>query len=114
MFFSRRVTCVSAGVLLTLAMAGCSKPAPRPGEPVTAVARLALVTRDGCMNTDRLRKNLDAALKQVRRPLAYDVVDQATLGETYPRRGYPTPALLYANRDLLGLQEPKPPFPEPT
>lgn len=73
-----------------------------------------LVTRDGCMNTDRLRKNLDMAISQLGRPLTYDVIDQATLGETDPRRGYPTPVLLYANRDLLGFPEPKPPFPEPT
>jgi hypothetical protein len=44
----------------------------------------------------------------------YAVVDLDTLPDTDARRGYPTPTLLYANRDVFDLPEPKPPFPEPT
>ena len=115
MHFSRTVTHFGVSVLLALGVAGCSRPAPRPTYAASVqTAQLILLTRAGCTNTDLLRKNLDVALSQVGRPLAYDVIDQATLGEADPRRGYPTPALLIANRDLLGLPEPKPPFPEPT
>lgn len=115
MHFLRTVTYLGVGVLLAVGVAGCSKPAPPPSEAANVqTAKLVLLTRDGCMNTDRLRKNLDVALSQVGRSLTYDVIDQATLGDADSRRGYPTPALLFANRDLLGLPEPKPPFPEPT
>jgi len=30
------------------------------------------------------------------------------------RRGYPTPTLLFANRDVFGLAVPTPPLPQPT
>jgi hypothetical protein len=96
-------------------MLACSKPSePQRADTAGAqTAKLVLLTRDGCMNTDALKKNLDAAIEQLGRPVAYDVVDQGTLAETDARRGYPTPTL-FANRDVLGLPEPKPPFPEPT
>ena len=44
----------------------------------------------------------------------YDVVDQDTLPETDVRRGYPTPTLLYADRDIFGMSVPKPPLPGQT
>lgn len=46
-------------------------------------------------------------------PANYQVIDVATLHPTDPRSGYPTPTLLYEGRDLFGLPEPQPPFPEP-
>jgi hypothetical protein len=72
------------------------------------------VTREGCENTPALRRNLDAALTALNLPLDYQVVDFAALPATDARRGYPTPTLLYANRDLFGFPEPAPPFPAPT
>jgi hypothetical protein len=33
---------------------------------------------------------------------------------TDPRTGYPTPTVLYKNRDLFGMPPPTPPFPEPS
>lgn len=47
-------------------------------------------------------------------PLTYQVLDLASLPASDSRLGYPTPTLLYANRDLFGMPEPTPPFPEPT
>jgi hypothetical protein len=36
------------------------------------------------------------------------------LSSTDVRRGYPTPTLLYADRDVFGMSVPKPPLPDPT
>ena len=48
-------------------------------------------------------------------PLAeFTVVDLDTLPSDDVRRGYPTPTLLFATRDVFGLAEPKPPLPQPT
>jgi hypothetical protein len=44
----------------------------------------------------------------------YVVVDLDTLAKTDARSGYPTPTLLYRNRDVFGMPEPTPPVPEPS
>jgi hypothetical protein len=77
-------------------------------------APLVFLTRDGCVNTARMRRNIDAALKSLGREALYEVVNQDTLPTDDVRRGYPTPTLLYADRDVFGLAVPKPPLPEPT
>jgi hypothetical protein len=61
-----------------------------------------------------MQENLVAALKALNRPGAFETVDQDTLPSTDPRVGYPTPTLLYRNRDVFGLAQPTPPYPEPT
>jgi hypothetical protein len=68
---------------------------------------------EGCETTPALRRNLDTALKALGLPPDYQVVNVAVLPETDVRRGYATPTLLYANRDLFGFPEPTPPFPGP-
>jgi hypothetical protein len=75
---------------------------------------LVFLTRGGCANTALMRTNLDEAIRTLRLEVNYAVVDLDTLPDTDARRGYPTPTLLYANRDVFDLPEPKPPFPEPT
>jgi hypothetical protein len=75
---------------------------------------LVFLTRGGCVNTTVMRGNLDEALKALRVAAGYEVVDQDTLSETDVRRGYPTPTLLYADRDVFGMSVPKPPLPDPT
>jgi hypothetical protein len=77
-------------------------------------ARLVLLTREGCINTDTMRANVDLALQSLGRPGDYKIIDLATLPETDVRRGYPTPTLLYRGQDVFGLAEPRPPLPEPT
>jgi len=94
-------------VLIATLLAGC-------GRPTTFVKTLIFLTREGCAVSDQLRTNLDAALRTLKTPVSYQVIDQATLASTDPRAAYPTPTLLYAGRDLFGLAEPVPPFPEPT
>ena len=75
---------------------------------------LVFLTRGGCVNTTVMRRNLDEALKALGLAAGYEVVDQNTLPETDVRRGYPTPTLLYADRDIFGMSVPKPPLPDPT
>jgi hypothetical protein len=61
-----------------------------------------------------MRRNLDEALKTLGLAASYELVDQDTLPESDVRRGYPTPTLLYADRDIFGMSVPKPPLPDPT
>ena len=75
---------------------------------------LVFLTRGGCVNTTVMRRNLDEALKALGLAAGYEVVDQDTLPETDARSGYPTPTLLYADRDIFGMSVPKPPLPDPT
>ena len=75
---------------------------------------LVLLTRVGCVNTRAMRANVDEAIASLRPPVVYEVIDLDTLPAGDLRRGYPTPTLLYGNRDLFGLAEPRPPLPQPT
>ena len=75
---------------------------------------LVFLTRGGCVNTTVMRRNLDEALKALGRAASYELVDQDTLPRTDVRRGYPTPTLLHADRDIFGMSVPKPPLPDPT
>ena len=88
-----------------------SATAPAAG-PTTS--GLVFLTRGGCVNTTVMRRNLDEALKSLGLAVGYDVVNEDTLPETDVRRGYPTPTLLYADRDIFGMPVPKPPLPGPT
>ena len=82
--------------------------------PGANTSPLVFLTRGMCVNTDTMRERLDDALKAMSSTFKYAVVDQDTLAETDARQGYPTPTLLYENKDIFGLPEPERPFPEPT
>ena len=84
------------------------------GSVSAAPPKLVLLTRDGCANTATMRAHLDEALRSLHRPLDYQFIDQETLGQKDPRRGYPTPTLLVNDKDMFGLPVPMPPVPEPT
>lgn len=75
---------------------------------------LVFLTRDGCVNTPKMRANLEAALKALKWATDYQVIDIGTLPATDVRTGYPTPTLLYTARDIFGMPVPKPPYSEPT
>ena len=83
-----------------------------PSDP--NVKGLVFLTRGGCATTTVMRRNLGQALKALGLAAGYDVVDQDTLPKTDVRRGYPTPTLLYADRDVFGMSVPRPPLPGPT
>ena len=75
---------------------------------------MVFLTREGCVLTDEMRANLDAALTQMGNARqAYRVVDLASLPADDPRRGYPTPTTLHEGRDLFGMPTPVPPVPGP-
>ena len=98
---------------------GCRDRAPRQTagsaeRPTTIKQDLIFVTRDGCVNTPDMQINLDDALSALHLPHDYQLVDLGTLSPTDPRVGYPTPSVLYRGRDLFGMPEPTPPFPEPS
>jgi len=82
--------------------------------PTSMKNDLIFITRDGCVNTPDMLLNLDDALRALALPLDYQVLNLGTLPATDPRSGYPTPTVLYQNRDLFGMPEPTPPFPEPS
>lgn len=83
-------------------------------EQRSSAGRLVFLTRDGCVNTAKMRTRLDEALDRLRASKDYVVIDADTLAESDPRRGYGTPTVLYDNRDLFGMPEPAPPMPSPT
>ena len=82
--------------------------------PTTMKTDLVFVTRDGCVNTPDMLLNLDDALRALKLPLDYQVINLKTLPASDPRVGYPTPTVLYKNRDLFDMPVPTPPFREPS
>lgn len=104
----RIVVSVFAVLVVGCAARSDAPPAPQP------TAQLVLLTRQGCMNTETMRSRLDDALRALQRPADFDVVDLDTLPVSDVRRGYPTPTVLYAGRDVFGMAVPKPPLPTPT
>jgi hypothetical protein len=93
-----------AGVLLMSACAGTA----------SVDSGIVLLTRAGCADTEVMRSNLATAAGALTPVAAFTVVDLDTLPADDIRRGYPTPTLLVANRDVFGLPVPKPPLPSPT
>ena len=75
---------------------------------------LVFLTRDGCVNTPDMLNNLDDALRGLNMAQDYPVVNLASFAATNPRIGYPTPTVLVNGRDIYGMPEPTPPFPEPS
>jgi hypothetical protein len=80
-------------------------------EPVRPLERfsvrdLVFLTRDGCVNTARMRSSLDQALKSLSLPTGYELIDADKLPSSDRRRGYGTPTVLYKSRDLFGRAEP--------
>ena len=82
--------------------------------PVCSVERfsvrdLLFLTRDGCVNTSRMRSNLDQALKSLALPTNYEFIDADKLKPSDLRPGYGTPTVLYKARDLFGKRAPSAP-----
>jgi len=80
-------------------------------EPVRPLERfsmhdLVFLTRDGCVNTARMRSSIDQALKSLALATNYELIDVDKLEPSDRRRGYGTPTVLYKGRDLFGKTEP--------
>jgi hypothetical protein len=107
---------------LGLFLTGCSSEGEKQLEPPKKVARsltskpieLVFLTREGCVNTPVLLESLTGAAQIFEPPLQYVVVDQGTLLPGDARTGYPTPTILFDDRDLFGLTQPSQPFPAPS
>ncbi|MGH9384407.1 MAG: hypothetical protein ACRD2N_09000 [Vicinamibacterales bacterium] len=67
---------------------------------------LVFLTREGCEQTTTMRARLDEALKALKLPADYQVIDVDALPTTDARGGYPTPTVLYDGRDLFGMDAP--------
>jgi hypothetical protein len=87
-------------------LVGCT--GDQPAKP-----KLIFLSRDGCVNTPNMRKNLDVALVKLSWQDGFEVVDAGKLPPSDPRRQYGTPTLLVDGKDLMGLPEPKPSDAEP-
>ena len=83
---------------------------PRP----VPTSDLLLLTRRDCPATLAMRTNLDAALTALGRPLDYPEIDLDALSSSHPFTGYSPPTVLFRGRDLFGMPEPTPLFPEPS
>ena len=70
--------------------------------------KLTFLTRDGCVNSPKMRANLNEALKKLGWTGAYDIIDIGTLPVNDGRRGYSTPTVLLNGNDLFGLPPPRP------
>jgi hypothetical protein len=70
---------------------------------------LVFLTRDGCVNTARMRSSLDEALKALALPTNYALINVDRLESSDRRRGYGTPTVLYNGHDLFGMAAPPAP-----
>ena len=105
----RRYAVASLGVtLVTLAMACAGE------KPTTLSDRLTFLTRADCVTTPDMAITTERALDELGWPHDYQVIDIGTLKDTDVRRGYPTPTLLWNERDIFGMPTPSPPFSAPT
>lgn len=64
---------------------------------------IVFLTRDGCVNTPVMKKNLDAAMAQISDAIQISFIDQAALPTNDYRASYSTPTILVSGDDLFGL-----------
>jgi hypothetical protein len=96
----------TAIVAVLISISGADKPSVKND--------LVFLTRDGCVNTEVMKNNLDNALRAMKLMLDYQVVDIGTLPKNEPRAGYPAPTVLWKGKDIFGMPVPIPPFREPS
>jgi hypothetical protein len=94
----RRPLAVLIAAVSVVLSVHCASPR-RPPAPLG----LVLLTRQGCVLTDLMRTRLDTALRTLRRPPDYAVVDADLLPHSDPWRGLATPTILVGNRELFGV-----------
>lgn len=105
---------------LMFGIVGCSGDKQELSVPDVSSAESAgmpevvFLTREGCINTPTMLKNLDGAVAAMGVELKYKTVDQSALATSDHRVGYPTPTILLNGRDMFGMPVPRPPFPHPS
>lgn len=75
---------------------------------------LSVLTRAGCTRTPLLQARLVKALARLGAEEPVEVVDLDDLPSGDARRGYGTPTILVAGRDLFDLPVPAWPWPSPS
>lgn len=75
---------------------------------------LVVLTRRGCTRTPLLHARLSEALHRLEDEATVQVVDLDDLPSTDSRRGYGTPTILVAGRDLFDVPVPAWPWPSPS
>ncbi|MFN6965066.1 MAG: hypothetical protein ACK4S4_15060 [Pyrinomonadaceae bacterium] len=106
-------------IICSIAISACSvakRATPAADEKVNiehSNTGLQFLTRDGCRNTPLMLANLKAAIAARSGAMPLTIVRQEDLSPDDPRTGYPTPTILLGGRDIFGLAEPRPLFPEP-
>ena len=88
-----------------LALIVLSGPCDRSASRTLSVNKITFLTRPGCVNSGTMRGRLDVWLSRLGLATDYQVIDLTTLPASDPRRGYPTPTVLYDGHDLFGLPE---------
>ena len=96
------------GVCITFAFWGCGQ------QPLSSPKAVEFLTRSGCVQTKIMRVRLDKAIEALGRPISYSVVDLDGLPASDVRKAFPTPTILVGRVDMFGMDEPKPPYPDPT
>jgi hypothetical protein len=102
---------IIASALMGAAAAGAKLPELRTSQATSSaeeqsVKGLVFLTREGCANSCIMRANLGEALKALGLASDYQFIDSDLLADSDVRRGYPTPTLLYSNRDVFEMAEP--------
>lgn len=108
------VLAIVIGVGVVTVTAACSTAPQENPVGTRSMKNLVFLTREGCVNTVTMRANLDEALKTLALPSDYQFIDADTLKPSDTRGGYGTPTVLYADRDLFGMEDPAVPHPPPT
>ncbi|MCW5940814.1 MAG: hypothetical protein KIS66_01190 [Fimbriimonadaceae bacterium] len=98
------------GLLLGLIVIGCKGQPERSEDRMTKRSAMSLefLSRQGCVNTPKMRHNLDSALREIRGDTDYKVIDVGDLPRSDLRRGYGTPTVLLGGNDLMGMPKPSP------
>jgi hypothetical protein len=81
---------------------------------VRSTDTLVFLTRTGCVQTYEMRQHLDAAIVKVGWRWDYEVINLSSLAGDDPRKGYPTPTVLYRGEDLFRRETPMPAPGDPT
>src|SRR6266567_3296700 len=98
---NRRSFAIVFGTLMASACRKSTPPATASTtRPRSMQADLTVITRDECVNSPDVFNNLDDALRRLGLALDYQVVNLGKLPRSDRRTGYPTPTVLYRNRDL--------------
>ena len=87
-------------------MALTASPTSQQNSKKSPKIRLTLLVFQGCPNSPKMQHNLDEALKKLKFPARYEIVDLFRLPKGDPRTGYAAPTILINGKDLFGLPRP--------